>query len=600
MKLTRFIPLLAAAALLAPVFFTGGCANTTEAPTGGPKDTIPPVIIGINPLPGAVRCPVSKMRIVFTFNEYVNIKNAQNIFLSPPLEKKPDAKMKGRNLVVTFPVDLAPNTTYSLSMTDAIADNNENNPFPGYTYVFSTGDRIDSLFMTGAVLDCNTLDPVKGATVMLYRDHADSAVFLKRPVAAAKTDQWGYFVLPHIADTLYRLYAVRDDNGNNLYDPDTERIAFLDSLVRPVKTMNDSLPELMRYDMTDTLGCQARAVEHELKLFREKPSKQYLVNKVRTSLRSAYITFMAPGAWIDSLWVGGLRPDQIISQFNVEQDSLEIWLNDRRNAPDTIHLFVNYRKTDSTGVLRPELEHVTLSIDPALKRTYSKSNRRKLKHEDTTCVFKLTAEPETVEQNGFSLEFGQPLISAAFDSLRFRYLNPRQKEFTADLDVERDSLNLRRYILRPKVKFQKGYEYFLKVPHRAFRNIDGFWSDSTEVKVMLPADETLSRLDLSFKGVECRCIVDMLDEKRSKVLRSYTLDSDGTLAFPYLKEGRYSVRVAEDRNGNGIIDTGSVLEHRQSERVVFVKAGGENYISVPKSAELTQEVDLHELFNGQR
>ena len=596
MRMKRFIPLLAAAAMLLPVFFTGGCANTTEAPTGGVKDTIPPVIIGINPLPGAVNVPLSKTRIVFRFNEYVTIKEPKNIFLSPPLEKKPDAKIKGRDLVVSFPVPLEPNTTYTLSLNDAIADNNEGNLFPGYTYVFSTSERIDSLFMTGSVRDCNTLDPLKGATVLLYKDHADSAVFLKRPVAAAKTDDWGYFVLPHIADTLYRIYALVDANGNNIYDPDSERIAFLDSLVRPVRKMNDSIPELMRYDMTDTLGCQARASEHELKVFREKPSKQYIVNKVRTSLRSAYVTFMAPGAWIDSLWVGGLRGDQLISQFNIEQDSLEIWVNDRRPAPDTLHLFVQYRKTDTLGVLQPELEHLRLSIDPALKRTYSKSNRRKLKHEDTTCVFKLTVEPETVEQYGFQLEFAQPVIRADFDSLKFRYLNPRQKEFSAPFEVERDTLNLRKFTIRPKVKYQKGHTYFLKVPHRAFRNIDGFWSDSTEVKVSLPEADDLSSLELSLRGVTGKCIVDLLNEKRDKVLRSYTIGQDAVLAFPYLKEGRYSVRITEDRNRNGIVDTGSVLEHRQPERVAFLTVAGSDFLQIPKSVDLVQEADLKTLF----
>lgn len=592
----KYLPLiLIVSALLLPVFVPS-CANTTEAPKGGPKDTIPPYIVNIKPLPGEVMFPLEKGKIVFYFDEYVTIKTPGDIFLSPPLEKKPKARIVGKSLVITFEKPLQPNTTYTLNLNGAIADNNEGNKFPGFTYVFSTGEQIDSMFVTGTVLDCNTLSPVKGATVMLYKDHSDSAIFLSRPYAAGKTDDWGYFVLPYIQDTLYRLYAIKDTGEDNIYNPDVDRVAFIDSLIRPEWKVADSIPELLKYDMTDTLGCQERRSQYELKVFREFPSKQFIVNKVRMSPRSAYITFMAPDAWIDSLWFGGYPADRVISQFNIQQDSLELWLNDRRPAPDTLHLFVNYRKTDSLGVLKPELEHVKLVMDPDVKKNFSKSRRRNLKHEDTTCVFTLKAEPEKVEQDGFVLEFNYPIIYEHFDSLRFRYVNPKQKEFTDKFTVERDSLNLRRYTIRPKVKFQPGFEYFLKVPHRSFKDINGFWSDSTEVKVSLPTDESLSTLHAEITGVDRKYIIDLLDEKRSKVLRSYIIDKDCTLDFPYLREGKYYMRVADDGNRNSIVDTGDLLQHRQPEPVRFVVFGGADYLDVLKSSEIDQTINLSELF----
>ncbi len=592
----KYIPLIIALlALLAPVF-TPSCANTTQAPSGGKKDTIPPVIVNIKPLPGATSFPLEKGKIVFEFDEYVNIKTATDIFLSPPLEKKPKAKVVGRSVVVTFENPLEPNTTYTLNLNSAIVDNNEGNKFPGFTYVFSTGEQIDSMFITGTVLDCNTLAPVKGATVMLYKDHSDSAVFLKRPYAAGRTDDWGYFVLPYIQDTLYRVYAIKDAGNDNIYSPDADRVAFIDSLVRPEWKVADSIPELLKYDMTDTLGCQERRSQYELKVFRERPSKQYIVNKVRTSPRSAYITFMAPDAWIDSLWFGGYPADRVISQFNLQQDSLELWLNDRRPAPDTLHLFVNYRKTDTLGVMKPELEHIKLVMDPEVKKNYSKSRRRNLKHEDTICVYTLKAEPEMVETDGYVLEFKNPIIYEKFDSLQFRYVNPKQKEFKDKVAIEVDSLNLRKYNIRPKVKLQPGFEYFLKVPARSFQDIYGYWCDSTEVKVALPTDETLSLLNATITGVDRKFIVDLLDEKRTKVIRSYIIDKDCTLSFPYLKAGRYSLRIADDGNRNSLVDTGDLLAHRQPEQVLFVKFGESEYLDVLKSAELEQTIDLSTLF----
>ena len=592
----KYIPLIIAlSALLIPVFMPS-CANTTQAPSGGDKDTIPPYIVDIKPLPGATNFPLEKGKILFEFNEYVVIKTASDIFLSPPLEKMPKSRIVGKKLEITFEGKLEPNTTYTLNLNDALADNNEGNKFPGFTYVFSTGDQIDSMFVTGTVLDCNTLSPIKGATVLLYKDHSDSAVFLKRPYAAGKTDDWGYFVLPFIQDTLYRIYAMRDASGDNIYNPDMDRIAFIDSLIRPEWKVVDTLRELLKYDRTDTLGCQERRSQYELKVFREHPSKQFIVNKVRTSPRSAYITFMAPDAWIDSLWFGGYPADRVISQFNLQQDSLELWLNDRRPAPDTIHLFVNYRKTDSLGLMKPELEHIKLVMDPEIKKNYSKSRRKNLKHEDTICVYTLKAEPEKIETDGFVLEFKYPIVYESFDSLKFRYLNPKQKEFTGAVTVEMDSLNLRRYIIRPKVKFQPGFEYFLKVPHRSFKDIYGYWCDSTEVKVALPTDESLSSLDAGFVGVDRKYIVDLLDEKRANVIRSYIITEDCVLHFPYLKAGKYSIRVADDGNDNSIVDTGDLLQHRQPEPVRFVKFGESEYLEIIKSAEVEQTIDLAELF----
>ena len=592
----RFLPLLiVVGACLLPLFFPS-CANTTQAPSGGKKDTIPPLIIDIKPLPGAVNVPLEGASFVFTFNEYVTIKTPANIFLSPPLARQPKARLRGRNLHISFEEALQPETTYTITFTNAIADANEGNMFPGYTYVFSTGPRIDSMMITGTVLDCNTLAPVKDATVLLHRDLADSAALLHRPYAAVKTDDWGFFALPFIQDTVYRLYAIKDANNDNIYDPGTDNIAFIDSLVRPVMIAHDTVPEMLKYDMLDTLRCQARRSEYELKLFREKPSRQFIVNKVRTAERSAYITFQAPGAWIDSLWIRGFRADQVISQFNILQDSLELWINSRRAAPDTMQVFVNYRKTDSLGRLTPTQEIVRLPL-PQNKRTYSKTSRRDIKHNDTTCVFTLQASPETVEQNGFELEFKYPIILEHFDSVKFYSINTRQRQSRAEFTVERDSLNLRRYVLRPKDRLMPGFEYQIKLPYRAFRDINGFWSDSTQVKVSLPNDETLSTLDLELSGVDRKLIVDLLGEKRDKVLRSFVTDRDGTLHFPYIKAGRYSIRITEDRNRNSIIDTGSLLEHRQPEMVVFLDFSGSNYLNIPASVELSQSVDISALFH---
>ena len=595
-KFSYLLPGIPVLLILMSIIFSHSCANTTKAPSGGPKDTIPPVITKIKPVSGSVNVPLRKTKIELTFNEYVVVKDAKSIFLSPPLEKAPLNKIKGKSVIVSFEGDLDSNRTYTLDLTNAIADNNEGNMFPGFTYVFSTGAVIDSMLLTGIVQDCNTLQPVKGATVMLYKDHADSAVFLHRPDAAVKTDDWGYFCLRNIQDTVYRLYAIVDENNNNKYDPETERIAFLDSLIRPLTVVVDSMPEVQKYDMKDTANCLARKNEYELNLFKEMPSKQMIVNKERIGERTAYITFMAPYASIDSIWIKGVPHDKLITQFNIKQDSLEIWVNDPKKQPDTLFLYVNYLKTDTLGMLNPFTEEIKLA-KPRNKATAQKNSKKDIKKEDTTAVFTIDAKPENIEQSGFVIEFKYPLVEEAFDSLKFRFLNPKQQESIGQYTVVRDSLNLRKYVVMPKQKLQTGYEYFLKVPHRKFKDINGFYNDSSEVKVTLPNDDKLSSLTLVMGNVNNKYIVDLLNEKRDKVLRTYIIDKETTLLFPYLKAGKYSVRITEDLNRNGIVDTGCLLEHKQPEKVRFYKLSDGTYlIDIPEMTELEQEIDIEEMF----
>ncbi len=595
-KLSKYLPLIPAALVLGAMMFPSGCANTTTPPTGGPKDTIPPVLVKTAPLPGTVNVPTHKTQIKFTFDEYVVVKEPNNIFLSPPLEKKPKYKISGKSIIVSFESDLDSNTTYTLDITGAIADNNEGNKYEGFTLVFSTGSQIDSMCMTGLVQDCNTLKPVAGATVLLYKDHADSAVFLHRPDAAAKTDEWGFFSLRNIKDTLYRVYAIRDANNNNIYEPDQESVAFLDKPFRPTTVYNDSLYELKKFNMKDTALCLARKTDVELNLFREKPSKQFIVKKERVGLRTAYLTFMAPGANIHSMRIKGLPEEKLISQFNPQKDSLELWVNDQRKMPDTLHLLINYDKTDTLGKLVPTDETVKLAFDKKVKAEMQKSSQKNVKHEDTIAVFKGEVDPTTVEQYGFRLEFKYPLIQEAWDSLRFRSVNPRQQEKRERFKVTRDPDNLRLYTVMPVEKLQDGFEYFLKVPYRKFRDVNGYYNDSTELKVSLPKDEKLSTISLEMSKVKSRYIIDLLGEKRDKVIRSFIIDSDQTVVFPYVKAGKYCIRMTEDRNRNGLVDTGNLLEHRQPEKVKFFKIKDQFLIDIPERTEYEQKIDMEELF----
>lgn len=597
MKFKKFIPLIPIAAVMCSVFFSHSCANTTTPPTGGPKDTIPPVLVAVSPFPGTLNVPVHKTQVIFTFNEYVTIKDQKSIFLSPPMEKPLKARLKGKSVVVTFEEDLRPNTTYTVDITGAIADNNEGNMFAGYVLTFSTGERIDSMYVTGIVQDCATLNPIQGATVMLYKDHADSAIFLHRPDAAVKTDKWGFFCLRNVQDTVYRLYALEDENSNNMYDSDNERVAFCDSLVVPSHKVADNVYELYKFDMLDTAACLKRHNDYELNLFKGVPSKQMIVNKVRTGERSAYITFMAPFVQLNAMWFKGISKSKIITQFNPTRDSVLIWVNDQRPQGDTLLLNVDYMKTDTTGKLVKTVEKVKLAKDKKSSSKVLKSARKDLKHEDTIAVYKVDSAPENFEQSGITVEFANPLIGEAFDSLKYEVTNPRQQKEKGQYTWSRDTSDLRRYIIRHKGRILPGYEYSFTIPYRKFRDVNGFYNDSTVVKIKLPDDDKLSTLFLDVKGVTGSYIIDLMSEKRDKVLRSFIITEDTKLSFPYLKEGKYCIRIIEDRNGNNMVETGDLLSHRQPEKVRFFKLrNGSFLLDIPSSTEMTQDISLSEMF----
>jgi len=581
--------LLCAASLLSP-----SCANTTQAPSGGKKDTIPPMIVNISPLPGVTNVSVNTKKIVFTFNEYVTIKNPKSILLSPPLEQEPKARIVEKNLLIEFETPLKPNTTYSLDLNDAIADNNEGNAFPGYTYAFSTGNCIDSMMITGRIRDSRTLELSKGATVLLYKDFSDSALYLHKPDAVSKTDKWGYFILPFIKDTLYRLYALMDENNNMIYDSGAESVAFLDSAAKPAFKIIDTLPEFMKYDMRDTVGCEARKVQYEMLLFKEKTGNQFIKNKGMSSIRQSFVKFNIGDTWIDSLWIKGFKPKNLISQFNQDQDSLIVWINDRRPMPDTLRMYVNYRKTDSLGVLSPFVEELKLD-NKANNKKYSKYSNVKLEVKDTSCTFKVTAKPETIEQEGFVFEFDNPIIYENFSGISLTFLNLKEQTGKASFTFKRDTSDVRKYILTPQLKYNLGFSYKLKIPAKAFRDINGYYSDSLEVKVTLPNDDKLSEIKLNLKNVDALYLVELLSESKEKIL-SYQVSSNRELRFPYLKEGKYFIRLTSDKNGNSQLDPGSVLGHKQPEKVVFYKFNDKEMLILPPGTELNQDIDIKSLF----
>lgn len=211
------------------VVFPSGCAQI-GMPTGGPRDTIPPKLVRSSPPINSTNFTGNK--ITLTFDEYVNVQDVGNNVIVSPLQKiNPQVDYKLRTVTVKLKDTLLPNTTYSINFGDAIADNNENNPLHNFTYVFSTGNTIDSLELSGKVLVAESGRADSSLIVLLYRNTEDSAVQKTRPNYVAKLNGSGNFRLKNLSPGTYKIYALKDGDGSKTYSSRSELFAFADKPV---------------------------------------------------------------------------------------------------------------------------------------------------------------------------------------------------------------------------------------------------------------------------------------------------------------------------------------------------------------------------------
>ena len=634
-NILRAVAVLCAAGLY--ISYSQSCANTSKGPQGGPKDTIPPVIVST--LPDSVRCnfPTQKGKIYLNFNEYVQLKNqATEIVVSPPMIKRPTAKIKKKSVVLTFNDTLKKDQTYSIYFGESISDVNEGNPFSNYVYTFSTGSVKDSLLISGTVMDYQTLLPKKGVLVTLYKNPKDSSVVLDLPDAISKTDEWGYFCVRALKGVPYTVYAVEDKNNNYLYDKGVEFGGFCDSLITPTIAEKKGLPQIAMMDMKDTVACLSRPSQTDIYIFKERPDRQYLTNSGRVSERECFLKFNAANPQIDTFLIKGVYSDKIIRQFNAEGDSLSFWINERRSVPDTLFMRLCYQKTDSTGKLVPESRSIKLvkpfdkskiknnnkkgdetntgltdqSIqnltgtnkntrnNPFKNQDKEKDEGKQPKEREDLLKFNLTLDAKNVENMGIEITFPTPLIKANFDSLFFTTSTPRKVVSNFKFHAERDSSNILRYVIYADDPYKVGNDYLVRIPAGIFQDVNGFTNDSLRRNFSLPNDDNLSSITLQINNTNGgRYIVELVNEKRDKTFLKYIVTKDGEYKFPYLNAGNYSFRITEDKNGNGKLDVGNVLKRIPPEKArLFRLPDGKALITLRQQMDLTQRVDLKKLF----
>lgn len=570
------------------------CASIGR-PDGGPYDDTPPRFIKSTPEPYAVNNKRSKINI--EFDEYIKIENVtEKVIISPPQVQQPEIRPHGKRVVVNLLDTLKENTTYTIDFGDAIEDNNEGNALENFTFTFSTGEQIDTLTVSGTVLDASNLEPIKGILVGLHRNLSDTA-FISLPLErVGRTNSRGQFSIRGIAPGEYKIYALMDADQNFAFTQKSEAIAFMND-----STITPWMEERIRQDTTwiDTLTIDT-IIEKKythflpddilLKAFKEDFYSQYLIKSERLTPEKFTLYFNAHADTLPT--IRGLNFDHneaFIIENNLTSDTLHYWIKDTLLArQDTLALELTYLYTDTLEQLVPTTD--TLRLVARQKKAEPKEEKKKKKKGEVeeTLFYNLTTRcnnPMDV-YDFISFTVQEPLDSYAPDAIHLR-----QKVDTLWQDVEyyfeQDSLHLRRFNLY--CEWEPGGEYQLAVDSTTFTSIYGLHSDKIEQTFKVRNLEEYGHIYFNITGLKGSPAYVELLNTQDEVIRTAPVENNKA-DFYFLQPGKYAARLIEDKNGNGKWDTGNYKEKLQPENVYYYP----DFIEFMANWEATQDWDIHQ------
>jgi len=571
MKLIEKIPYLLVAGFISLLLYSS-CANQ-GMPTGGPKDSIPPVLLKTSPNLRELNFKGDEVQ--FTFDEYIISDEVSEILVvSPPLLKRPTIRKKSKTLMIQFNEELRENSTYSLDFKNSIADNNEKNPLKGLRFSFSTGDKYDSLRVAGVVKKAGNLDPVENALVMLYRNLNDSAVTKTVPDYIAKTDKRGIFMIDNIAPGSYRLYSVNDVNTDLKYNEGAEEIAFCDSLIIPSAHFTES-PDTLTSGADSLLISGQTVFSPEpvyLLQFAEDIFEQYLISSKRETKYRCQFILAEPADDSFRISMPG-RDDSgwFMLEPNKKRDTLNFWITDTLVASlDTFNIELAYTAIDSSGSFYIKKDTLNLpftSEEP-------ESSKRGRKEKDGPPEIKQFGF-ETNVKSGFDLNI--PVYITAPEPVRFfdtdkvrLYLDEDTTGTPLEIVVETDSAVFRRYKINYKWEPKTSYRF--EIDSAACTSIYGVTNQKFSQKFETQKEDYYGRVVAQLKNVPGQVIVQLLkDDKEETLVQSRVASRDGKVTFDFLPPVKLKLRVVYDTNSNGIWDSGSFPEHRQPEKMAYLQ-----------------------------
>ena len=567
-KLKNILTLVIGVSFFYLIFFTS-CANI-GSPSGGPKDSIPPVVVRTIPLLRGTNYSGKDVRL--TFDEYIlSDEIAENLVISPPMKKKPQIKMKGKMLIVEFQEELRKKATYSLDFKDAVADNNEKNPIKNLRFSFSTGASFDSLRVAGYVKNAFTQEPVDKALVLLHHQKEYTAFIDSVPDYIGRTNKEGFFMIDNLASGSYRLYALTDADNSLTYNAKSELIAFADSLIVPsakyvvrTDTIVQGQDTLLVSGHTDYLP-----KPQYLMMFEEIKFDQFLDSHKRTQGNKCDFYFTE--SLDDSFKVNLLKPTPAKGwsyiESNQKRDSITVWLTDTvLSKTDSLKFELQYHALDSLNKM--VLKHDTVELIYAAPKV-PKAKRKKnepLPIPTINLTTNINSSAHDLYQR-ILIEAPEPL--ASFDTTKvWLYSFEDTVKTRIPIVIRKDSSSVRKYFIEPQ--WEPNANYLFRVDSAAAYNIYGHPSKKLELKFKTQKEDYYGKIILTLSGLSDPAIVQLLgNDKDEKILQKIHVMSDGKIEFPYLKPEKYKIKLIIDPNKNGKWDTGFLAKGIQPEEVVY-------------------------------
>lgn len=572
------------------------CANIGN-PSGGPIDKTPPIFMRSNPTPNAVN--VKDRKIEIFFDEIVTLKDpSTKIIVSPAQTEMPRMSALGRKVTVELVDSLLPNTTYTIDFSNSIQDNNEGNAIDNFAFAFSTGSVIDSMRVSGYVLDSRTLEPMQSVVVGLQSNLADSAFHKEKLQRVALTNDRGQFTIRNVSPGSYHIFALKDLDRDYKFGNPTEDIAFLDSIIVPsigsreaADTVYNDLNEI------DTIMRATRPAYFPndilLSMFNEDRKSQYLANNLRVDSTRISLTFAAASDTLPSLSIVGRNdvPDQWYTlERSQTNDTLTYWIRPPHLvSADTLIVATTYLRTDTAS-------NLSWGTD-TLKFTFQRQKaKKKKKNEETDSLEQIRFMELHPLANGTQEVYAPLLLQTGTPIERYSreafHLQRKLQNDTIFYPAEIKSIALRdstlnRRDLVLKVDWEPGAAYTLAVDSLAMTDIYGLQTKPLKVDFNVRKMEEYGNIVFNIPAVRDSAIVELLDGTEKIVLRAPVKSHRAELLN--LLPGKYYARLFIDRNGNGKYDTGNYDMHLQPEETVYYPGA----INLKKNWDVEQTWDIY-------
>lgn len=566
----------------------GACANPGSGPDGGPYDEEPPRLVGMQPRIGETDVNHLK-KVVLTFSENVKLDNpSEKIVVSPPQEEMPEIKVSGRRVSVELLDTLKPHTTYTIDFSDAITDATEGNPLGQFTYYFSTGGDVDTMEVAGTVIDAQTLEPIKGILVGLYDAQSPDSAFQMQPLSrVARTNEVGRFAIKGVAHGQYRIYALKDMDGNSFWNRG-EQLAFLSDTLTTgcfADVRYDTVwADTVRWDSIQTIPYTHFTPDDVvLRAFTETSTMRTLLKIQRDVPNRFTAYFTAPSTHVPVVEIPGMSSDGVfLEERNATNDTITYWILDSLvSGNDSLRIYYTFEETDDS-TYQNCLKTDTLDLIPRMtnarllkekkqeEEKWQKQLEKRHKRGDYSQevrpveALRMKEEVPSVLPPDHNLLFStdEPIMRLDTAGIHLALIVD-STEVAVPLRVEKVGLKA----FRVRGEWRPQQKYVVSLDSAIVCALSGMVNKPVRREFRITSQEDVGSLFVTLTGADTSAVVQLL-QTGEKVVKQTTV-SNGHADFFYLKPGDYYLRLFADENGNGRWDTGDYLLRRQAETVTY-------------------------------